>query len=178
MRRKTVLVVVLAFIAVVITYVVSKNDVENIDYPRVLFSKVEGCHDTSFSVQAGGYSYRPVGHTELKESDFGISFNADSVMARYESRILTEAPTTMISFSVEFSNRMSGVQVLRWAFDKYGTDVPLDKAERVAYKEKNGECTFAVESGYLYSVYITWEDCFIEYPFQVANGFATWDGLV
>lgn len=170
MKRKTILVVVLAVIAVVTIYIVSTNDVENIDYPRVLFTKVEERHDTSFSVQAGGYSYRPVGCAELKESDFSICFDADSAMTRYESRILTAAPTTIISFSVRFSNSMSGIQVLRWAFDKYGTDVPLDEAERVAYKEKNGECTFVVETGYLYSVYITWEDCFIEYPFQVVKG--------
>lgn len=170
MGRKIVLVVVLAVIAVVIIYIVSTNDVENIDYPRVLFTKIEERHDTSFSVQAGGYSYRPVGHTELKESDFSICFDADSVMTRYESRILTAAPTTTISFSVQFPKSMSGIQVLRWAFDKYGTDIPLDEAERVAYQEKNGECTFVVETGYLYSVYITWEDCFIEYPFQVVKG--------
>ena len=62
MKRKTILVVVLAiiaavtiYIAAVTIYIVSTNDVENIDYPRVLFSKVEERHDTSFNVQAGGY---------------------------------------------------------------------------------------------------------------------------
>ena len=163
------IVVVLTVIAVVTIYIVSTNDVENIDYPRVLFTKVEERHDTSFYVHAGGYSYRPVGRADLKESDFSICFDVDSTMTRYESRILTAAPTTMVSFSVRFSNRISGIQVLRWPFDKYGTDNPLDEAERVAYEEKSGECTFVAEAGYLYSVYITWEYCFIEYPFQVVN---------
>ena len=163
-RRIAVGLLFTVILAIALFFRLSRN-IANMEYPKVFLTNEDS--GISFNIHAGGYAYRPAGSMGQKESDFSIRFNPDSTIAKFEDHIEIEGTTANISFYIKYTEDTSGVQVLRWPMDEYGTNSPLDTSERIAYQTKGNRRYFTVEPGYLYSIYITWADCFIEYPFQV-----------
>lgn len=167
MKRNTIIIIIV-FVAILLAgaLLFTGRHEFNDDYPKVSFSVMD-TKRVPLTVRAGGYSFKSSDDQNLKESDFSISFKNESTISKYEDCFEIEKVTDTVFFSVEFDDIVSGVQVLRWPLDSYGTDSPLDDAERIAYNKNGKECSFGVEAGYLYSVYVTWSDSFIEYPFKV-----------
>ncbi len=115
----------------------------------------------------GGPTWGGFALPEGEYADFRIMFPADSMSARQESFIQPAGGSAQVSFQILTQNALSGVQVLRWPLSAYGTDSPLDDAQRVNCQQEGERYVFQAENGYLYSVYLTWQNYFVEFPFQV-----------
>ena len=174
MNRKNLIGLCISFIcviAVVFMWQGSMNKTktnEKSDYPILAYNVEEGSTNDAFSNNPTGGSF-VLGETgETRESDFLISFEEDSKTVKFNSNILMiDSDTVKIPFEVRFSEALSGIQVLRWSVSDFGTQYPLDNAERVIYTDEKKGYSFIAEAGYVYSVYTTWGESFAEYPIQV-----------
>ena len=139
------------------------------DGQKAWITKVEGGNGFTGFTSSGGFSlpdekYRD---TAARYADFEICFPASSSKITQGPVLRLEKQSAHVQFHVQYTETLSGVQVLRWPFSEFGTTAPLDSAERIAYVREGDENEFVVEKGYLYSIYVTWSNCFRETVFQV-----------
>ena len=117
-------------------------------------------------VAEGGSYKKSHASGAIREADFRILASWDSISAQQENVVTVDENGNMVKFSVDFDGTLSGVQVLRWPISLYGCGKALDVAERIPYTQKGNERQFECEKGYLYSIYITWDEYFVEYVFR------------
>lgn len=138
----------------------------NPTYPSVSVQIEQGGEYRRLEVAEGGSYKKSQSSGEIREANFRILAPFDSISAQQETTVLVDKTGNAVRFVVEFDGILSGVQVLRWPISLYGCGKALDVAERIPYTKKGDTAEFVCEKGYLYSIYITWDEFFVEYVFR------------
>lgn len=135
-------------------------------YPSVSAQIEQNGEYRRLDVAEGGSYKESQSSGVIREANFRILAPFDSISAQQENTVLVDETGSTIRFSVESDKTLSGVQVLRWPVSLYGCGQALDVAERISYTKKGDMSEFICEKGYLYSIYITWDEFFVEYVFR------------
>ena len=169
-NKVIVLTVLIAFgLLCVVTWLKDMRDNEGgSEYPTVTARCINNTgNEVPFGIKPGGFSLRYSDAVNYTVSDFTICFPENTLAVRDMSEVVYDGTWDEIIFEVISAERLSGIQVLRWPFSSFGTTSPLDSAELVPYYWSGKNMKFKAEKGFVYTIYITWRDCFIEWPFQV-----------
>ena len=142
-----------------------KEDTRAVYYPTVSIAIERDGKYKRVEDYLGGYCYKHPESGEIKNRDMHILSPANGIFARATDPVLAEGKVKIVRFSVFFDKPLSGVQVLRWPVTSFGLTEALDSAERITYTNYNDIYYFEIEGGYVYSVYITWGEYFVEYSF-------------
>lgn len=135
-------------------------------YPSVSAQIEQNGEFRRLDVAEGGSYKKTQSSNTIREADFRILAPHDSISAQQENTVLVDETGSVVRFSIETDNTLSGVQVLRWPVSLYGCGKALDVAERISYTKRGNKSEFLCEKGYLYSIYITWDEFFVEYVFR------------
>lgn len=138
----------------------------NLAYPSVSAQIEQNGEYRRLDIAEGGSYKKSQVSGAIREASFRILAPFDSISAQQESTVFVDETGDMVRFSVESDQTLSGVQVLRWPVSLYGCGQALDVAERISYTKEGDKCHFVCEKGYLYSIYITWNEFFVEYVFR------------
>ena len=102
-----------------------------------------------------------------------IQLLPESYNAKHTSKENVPDDGAKIRFSIiPCGEKISDVKVLRWPVELFGCENPLEAAEVIPYttekailRRDKDKSYFTAEKGYLYSVYITWDEYYTEYSF-------------
>ena len=102
-----------------------------------------------------------------------IQLSPDSYNAKHTNKETVPDAGAKIRFSIiPCGEDITDVQVLRWPVELFGCEDPIGTAEVIPYTTEKAKLSrekdksyFTAEKGYLYSVYITWDEYYTEYSF-------------
>ena len=124
--------------------------------------------------QSAGYRLVDSETGEIKQtSGMRIQLSPDSYNAKHTRKVTVSDVGAKIRFSIiPCGEKISDVKVFRWPVELFGCENPLEAAEVIPYttekamlKRDKDKSYFTAEKGYLYSVYITWDEYYTEYSF-------------
>ena len=138
------------------------------------FMEMEKDGDYSKIGQRAGF-YRIDSETGKVHDSGGmlIQLSPDSYSAKHTNKETVPDAGAKIRFSIiPCGEDISDVKVLRWPVELFGCENPLEAAEVIPYTTEKAKLSrdkdksyFTAEKGYLYSVYITWDEYYAEYSF-------------
>lgn len=123
--------------------------------------------------QSAGYSLVDSETGEEVQQSLKIQSPPDGFSAQAGPKVEVPDNGAKIRFSIiPCGEDISAVRVLRWPVELFGCENPMEKAEIIPYTTEKAKLSrdkdksyFTAEKGYLYSVYITWDEYYTEYCF-------------
>lgn len=124
--------------------------------------------------QRAGYRLVDSETGETKQtSGMRIQLSPDSYNAKHTRKVTVSDVGAKIRFSIiPCGEKISDVKVFRWPVELFGCENPLEAAEVIPYTTEKAKLSrdkdksyFTAEKGYLYSVYIPWDEYYTEYSF-------------